>query len=55
MLLTPELISRYDSDLAHYNGQPFEGMVSNTPSQSSKVIDEHYDALRKPELQKSPR
>ena len=44
--LTPELVKRYDSDLTDYEGQPFEGVVINTTTQSFKVINKHYDSLK---------
>lgn len=43
---TPELLRRYDADLAEYEGSTFEGVVINTATQSFKIINKHYDALK---------
>jgi len=52
VILTPELISKYDEVLKDINGKPFEGVVinvdrrtcSNTFIRSFKVINKHYDS-----------
>ena len=47
VVLTPELIKKYDEDLTEINGQPFEGVVINLPDGSSfKVINKHYDSKK---------
>lgn len=47
VVLTPELIKKYDEELTEINGQPFEGVVINLPDGSSfKVINKHYDSKK---------
>ena len=47
VVLTPELIQKYDEGLQTINGEPFEGVVIKLPDGSSfKVINKHYDAKK---------
>ena len=43
---TPELLRRYDDGISECEGQPFEGVVINAATQSFKIINKHYDALK---------
>ena len=47
VVLTPELIKKYDSELTKVNGVPFEGVVINWKGGSFKVINKLYDSLKK--------
>jgi len=47
VILTPELIKKYDSDLTTINGVPFEGVVVNHANGSFKVINKDYDSKKK--------
>lgn len=46
VILTPELIKKYDSDLTTINGVPFEGVVINHANGSFKVINKNYDSKK---------
>lgn len=46
VVLTSELIKKYDEELEFVNGQPFEGVVINTASDSFKVINKNYDSKK---------
>lgn len=46
VILTPELIQRYDEGLERVNGQPFEGVVVQWRGGSFKIINKHYDAKK---------
>lgn len=47
VVLTPELIKKYDEELTEINGEPFEGVVIKLPDGGSfKVINKHYDARK---------
>ena len=47
VVLTPELIKKYDEDLTEINGQPFEGVVIKLPDGSSfKIINKSYDSKK---------
>jgi len=46
VILTPELIKKYDSDLTTINGVPFEGVVINHANGSFKVINKSYDSKK---------
>jgi RNA ligase (TIGR02306 family) len=47
VVLTPELIKKYDEDLTEINGQPFEGVVIKLKNGGSfKVINKHYDSKK---------
>lgn len=47
VVLTPELIKKYEKDLETINGQPFEGVVINLPDGTSfKVINFAYDSRK---------
>lgn len=47
VVLTPELIKKYDSELTKVNGVPFEGVVINWKGGSFKVINKDYDSKKK--------
>jgi hypothetical protein len=47
VVLTPELIKKYDEGLTEINGQPFEGVVIKLPNGDSfKVINKNYDSKK---------
>lgn len=46
VILTRELIAKYDEGLELVNGQPFEGVVINWAGGSFKVINKWYDAKK---------
>lgn len=46
VILTPELIKKYDEDLANIDGVPFEGVVINHSLDSFKVINKQYDSKK---------
>jgi RNA ligase (TIGR02306 family) len=46
VVLTPELLKKYDEQLEQINGQPFEGVVIQHAKGSFKVINKHYDAKK---------
>jgi RNA ligase (TIGR02306 family) len=46
VLLTQELINKYDNILTEINGKPFEGVVMNHYEDSFKVISKKYDSLK---------
>lgn len=46
VVLTQELIDKYDHVLTEVNGQPFEGVVINWHGGSFKVINKPYDAKK---------
>lgn len=46
VILTPELIAKYDEGLETVNGQPFEGVVIAHRQGSFKVISKHYDSKK---------
>lgn len=57
VILTPELIAKYDEELTeiaykigeesyHFKPQPFEGVVINWSGGSFKVINKHYDSRK---------
>jgi RNA ligase (TIGR02306 family) len=47
VILTPELIKKYDEELTEINGQPFEGVVIKLKNGGSfKVINKHYDSKK---------
>ena len=43
VILTPELIYKYDTELSLINGKPFEGVVMKHDNGSFKVINKNYD------------
>jgi RNA ligase (TIGR02306 family) len=47
VVLTPDLIKKYDEDLEQMNGENFEGVVIVGDDFSFKVINKHYDSCRK--------
>jgi RNA ligase (TIGR02306 family) len=46
VVLTPELIKKYDEELETVNGVPFEGVVINWKGGSFKVINKKYDSKK---------
>lgn len=46
VVLTPELIAKYDEGLEVVNGQPFEGVVINWRGGSFKILNKRYDSLK---------
>ena len=44
--LTPELLTKYSSELKKLNNQPFEGVVIKGSNFTFKVINKHYDSLK---------
>ena len=46
VILTPELIKKYDEDLEQINGQSFEGVVISHAGGSFKVINKHFDSRK---------
>lgn len=46
VVLTMELIKKYESELKEINGKPFEGVVIKHSKGSFKVINNHYDAKK---------
>jgi RNA ligase (TIGR02306 family) len=46
VVLTPELIKKYDEELETINGVPFEGVVINWKGGSFKVINKKYDSKK---------
>lgn len=46
VILTPELITRYDEQLEQVGGQSFEGVVINHVGGSFKVINKHFDSRK---------
>lgn len=46
VVLTPELIRRYDSELDSIEGRPYEGVVINHSQGSFKVINKSYDSKK---------
>lgn len=47
VVLTYELIKKYDEELTQINGAPFEGVVIQHAKDSFKVINKHYDSKKK--------
>jgi RNA ligase (TIGR02306 family) len=47
VVLTPQLIQKYDEELESINGEGFEGVVVVGEDFSFKVINKHYDSCRK--------
>jgi RNA ligase (TIGR02306 family) len=47
IVLTNDVIQKYDEELEQVNGQPFEGVVIVGDRFSFKVINKHYDSRRK--------
>lgn len=45
--LTPELVKHYSEEITELNGQLFEGIVVKTDEGSFKIINKHYDSLKK--------
>lgn len=43
VILTPELVTKYDTDLKVINGNQFEGVVVQTSEDSFKIINKWYD------------
>lgn len=46
VILTPELIKKYDEDLESIDGKPFEGVVIQWNGGSFKVINKYYDSKK---------
>ena len=47
VILTPELIKKYDEDIAEINGQSYEGVVIKLKNGGSfKIINKHYDSKK---------
>ncbi len=46
VVLTPELIRKYDEELSEIDGKPFEGVVIKGDNFSFKVINKIYDSLK---------
>jgi RNA ligase (TIGR02306 family) len=46
VVLTPELIAKYDSGIEKIDGKPFEGVVINHANGSFKVISKSYDSKK---------
>jgi len=46
VVLTPELIKKYEEDINEINGKPFEGVVINWAGGSFKVINKNYDSKK---------
>lgn len=46
VVLTKELVKRYDEELEKINGQPFEGCVVKGKDFSFKIINKHFDSLK---------
>lgn len=46
VVLTPELIRKYDEELTEINGKPFEGVVINWKGGSFKILNKQYDFLK---------
>ena len=46
VILTRELIKKYDEDLTQINGEPFEGVVIQHHNGSFKVINKNYDSKK---------
>ncbi len=46
VILTPELIAKYDEGIETIAGQPFEGVVINWSGGSFKIINKAYDAKK---------
>jgi len=46
VVLTWDLIKKYDEDLKQINGEPFEGVVIQHLNGSFKVINKHYDSKK---------
>jgi RNA ligase (TIGR02306 family) len=46
VILTPELIKKYDEELETVFGSVFEGVVIQTPTMSFKVISKFYDSKK---------
>jgi len=46
VILTRELIAKYDEGIETIDGQPFEGVVINWRGGSFKVINKHYDSKK---------
>lgn len=46
VVLTKELIKKYDEELTEINGQPFEGVVINWRGGSFKIINKSYDSKK---------
>lgn len=47
VVLTYELIKKYDEELTQLNGAPFEGVVIQHANGSFKVINKYYDSMKK--------
>ena len=46
VILTPELIKKYDEEIEAVEGKPFEGVVINHAGGSFKVINKSYDSRK---------
>jgi len=46
VVLTQELINKYDNEISEINGKPFEGVVINHSTDSFKVINKLYDSKK---------
>lgn len=46
VIITPELIAKYDEVINNINGKPFEGVVIQWKGGSFKVINKHYDSKK---------
>lgn len=46
VVITPELIQKYSSELKELNGRPFEGIVVQHAGGSFKIINKHYDSKK---------
>lgn len=46
VVLTEELIKKYDTDLTELNGKTFEGVVINHKNITFKVINKSYDSMK---------